>query len=258
VNELRRGNGGQVGTVAVQTDITALVDNEAQLSESNAKLSQLAMQMLNAQEEERRRLARDLHDEVGQILTALKLQLSSLAKRGHIEAPAAVLVAPIDLIEEALAHTRNLSASLHPHLLDDLGLEPTLNWLADRFIRPSLPQVDLRCRLLPERGPAAIELVAFRVVQEALTNVVRHANATRAGVLLESHHGNLTIEVIDDGVGFEAGNTWFDLLRSASVGLSSMRDRVAEVGGDMQLDSAVGQGTSLRVRLPWTGDGAEA
>ena len=133
------------------------------------------MKMIDAQEDERRRIARDLHDQVGQILTALKLQLSSLARRDRIDMPALALATSIDLAEEALRHTRDLSASLHPHLLDDLGLEPALNWLLDRFIRPSIPRVELRCRLAPARGPADIELVAFRVVQEALTNVVRHA-----------------------------------------------------------------------------------
>ena len=251
VQALRRADGDMIGTVGLQTDVTPLVEKEAQLTDSNTKLSQLSMKMIGAQEEERRRIARDLHDQVGQILTALKLQLASMARRDRIDAPAAAFVTSIDLAEEALRHTRNLSASLHPHLLDDLGLEPALNWLIDRFIRPSLPAVELRCRLQPQRGPEAIELVAFRVVQEALTNVVRHAQATRAGVMLESRGGELVIEVIDDGVGFEAGHTWFDLQRTASVGVSSMRDRVAEVGGHLELESTVGQGTSVRARLPW-------
>ncbi|MEO5671046.1 MAG: ATP-binding protein, partial [Ramlibacter sp.] len=183
--------------------------------------------------------------------TALKLQLASLARRERIDSPADAFTTPIDLAEEALRHTRDLSASLHPHLLDDLGLEPALNWLIDRFIRPSVPQVELRCRLEPARGPESSELVAFRVVQEALTNVVRHADATRVGVMLESDNGELTIEVIDDGVGFDAGVSWFDLQRSTSLGVTSMRDRVNEIGGDLHMDSRLGSGTSLLVHLPW-------
>jgi PAS domain S-box-containing protein len=251
VHALRRPDNSVAGIVGIQTDVTALRRKEAQLIEINAKLSQLSIKMIDAQEDERRRIARDLHDQVGQILTALKLQLASLARRDRIEVPATAMTTPIDLAEEALRHTRDLSASLHPHLLDDLGIEPALNWLIDRFIRPSVPLIELRCRLEPARGLAAIELVAFRVVQEALTNVVRHAEATRVGVLLEAGDGELSIEVIDDGVGFEAGNTWFDLQRTTSLGVTSMRDRVTEVGGDLHMDSAPDNGTSLRVHLPW-------
>ncbi|HSI53849.1 MAG TPA: PAS domain-containing protein [Ramlibacter sp.] len=251
VQALRRPDGSIVGTIGVQTDVTTLRRKEAQLTEINTKLSQLSIKMIDAQEDERRRIARDLHDHVGQILTALKLQLASLAKRPSIDQPATAFATPIDLAEEALRHARDLSASLHPHLLDDLGLEPALNWLIDRFIRPSVPNVELRCRLQPARGPEASEMVAFRVVQEALTNVVRHAGATRAGVMLESMDGQLTIEVIDDGVGFEAGISWFDLQRSTSLGVTSMRDRVTEIGGDLHMDSHPGSGTSVRVHLPW-------
>jgi PAS domain S-box-containing protein len=251
VHALRRPDESVIATVGIQTDVTPLRRKEAQLTEINAKLGQLSVKMIDAQEDERRRIARDLHDQVGQILTALKLQLASLAKRERIDAPADAMTTPIDLAEEALRHTRDLSASLHPHLLDDLGLEPALNWLIDRFIRPSVPLVELRCRMTPARGPDAIELVAFRVVQEALTNVVRHAGATRVGVILEADQGELAIEVIDDGVGFETGTDWFDLQRSTSLGVSSMHDRVNEMGGSMRMDSEPENGTSVRVRLPW-------
>jgi PAS domain S-box-containing protein len=251
VQALRRVDDSIIGTIGIQSDVTALRRKEAQLTEINAKLGQLSVKMIDAQEDERRRIARDLHDQVGQILTALKLQLGSLAKRPAIDAPASAMLMAIDLAEEALRHTRDLSASLHPHLLDDLGLESALGWLIDRFIRPSLPGVELRARLQPARGPEAIELVAFRVVQEALTNVVRHAGATRVGVILEARDGTLSIEVIDDGVGFDAGETWIDLQRSTSLGVGSMHDRVTEMGGQLSVESQAGTGTSLRVRLPW-------
>jgi two-component system, NarL family, sensor histidine kinase UhpB len=160
----------------------------------------------------------------------------------------------IELAEEALRHTRDLSASLHPHLLDDLGLLAAMRWLIDRFIRPSIADVELRCVLAPSRGPQASELVAFRVVQEALTNVIRHASASRVGVILETVDGQLAIEVLDDGVGFAAGETWFDLQRATSLGMTNMRDRVSEIGGELRVESTAGVGTSLRVRLPWAHD----
>jgi PAS domain S-box-containing protein len=257
VQALRRRDGTAIGVVGVQTDVTALRQQEDQHTELNAKLRQLSMKMIGAQEEERSRIARDLHDQVGQILTALKLQLASLSKRERIDAPPAAMAMSIELAEEALRHTRDLSASLHPHLLDDLGLLAAMRWLIDRFIRPSIADVELRCILAPSRGPQASELVAFRVVQEALTNVIRHASATRVGVILETADGQLTIEILDDGVGFEAGETWFDLQRATSLGMTNMRDRVNEIGGELRVQSTPGVGTSLRVRLPWVLEGTE-
>jgi two-component system, NarL family, sensor histidine kinase UhpB len=245
---LRRVDGSLIGLLGVQNDITALRRKESELIESNGRLKQLSMQLLQAQEDERRRIARDLHDQVGQVLTVLKLQLRGLAQRSSL--PGAALAASIDMAEEALGHTRNLSTSLHPHLLDDLGLEHALNWLVDRFIRRSVPTVDIVCRLNPPRAEPSVELVAFRVVQEALTNVVRHAQASRVGIILEAERGQLSIEVLDDGVGFD-GVGQVDLLRTTSLGLTSMYERVAECGGQMHIDSSRGGGTSLRVRLPW-------
>ncbi len=222
----------------------------------DAHIERMSMQLIAAQEEERRRISRDLHDHVGQILTALKMQLASMARKQSIADPAQALQASMSLAEEALRQTRDLTASLHPHLLEDLGLEPALNWLIERFIRPSLPDVELRCRLTPPRSAGNVELVAFRVVQEALTNVVRHANATRIGIIMEARNATLRIEIIDDGEGFDAGNTCFALQQASSVGLAAMQKRVSELGGDLILDSTPGVGTSVRAVLPWSQNGA--
>jgi PAS domain S-box-containing protein len=248
VQAVRGLDGTPTGTVGIQSDMTTMAD---QLTETNARLSQLSMKMIGAQEEERTRIARDLHDQVGQILTVLKLQLSTLARTSQLVHTAGSLASPIDLVDEALRCTRDLSASLHPHMLDDLGLGAAVGWLVERFIRPSLPNIEMRFQLLPARSLPAIELVAFRVVQEALTNVVRHAGASRVGVMLEVHAGELNIEVIDDGVGFDAGGDWFDRQRMTSVGVTGMRDRVTEVGGELRMQSSLGNGTSVRARLPW-------
>jgi len=251
IQSVRDEDGSVIGLVAVRNDITALRVNEAGLKETNERLRRLSAQMIDAQEAERRRIARDLHDQVGQILTALKLQLGMVAQRGTVPDAAAALQPAREFAEEALRHTRDLSASLHPHLLDDLGLEPALHWLLDRFVRPLVATVELRCRLAPPRSTEAIELVAFRVVQEALTNAARHAHATRIGVILEAEGGTLSIEVIDDGVGFEGGPTAIEQQRGTSLGLAGMSDRVAEVGGQLEMDSTPGVGTRLRARLPW-------
>ncbi|HEY8049038.1 MAG TPA: ATP-binding protein [Ramlibacter sp.] len=255
---MRDADGAAVGIVTVREDVTALRVHEAELTLANEKLRQLSAQMIDAQEDERRRIARDLHDQVGQVLTALKMQLGMVSKQGTVPDAGAALLLAREFADEALRHTRDLSASLHPHLLDDLGLEAALGWLVDRFVRPLVPTVDLRCRLAPARTSQDIELVAFRVVQEALTNAARHAQATRIGVILEATGDSLTIEVIDDGVGFEGGAAGIDARRGTSLGLAGMNDRVAELGGVLALDSTPGVGTRLRATLPWAKERVDA
>jgi PAS domain S-box-containing protein len=252
LQSVRDDDGAVLGLVTARQDVTALRAHEAELTLANDKLRRLSAQMIDAQEAERRRIARDLHDQVGQILTALKMQIAMVAKQGAVADAASALMLAREFAEEALRHTRDLSASLHPHLLDDLGLEAALNWLIDRFVRPLVPTVDLRCRIAPARSSQEAELVAFRVVQEALTNAARHAQATRIGVIVESTDGVLAIEVIDDGVGFEGGNAGLEAKRGTSLGLAGMGDRVAEFGGELAMDSTPGVGTRLRARLPWT------
>jgi len=238
---VRDDEGAALGIVIARDDIT-------DLRVSNERLRKLSAQMIDAQEDERRRIARDLHDQVGQVLTALKMQLASVAKRGKVDDAADALMLSREFAEEALRHTRDLSASLHPHLLDDLGLEPALHWLVDRFIRPLVPTVELRCRISPPRNETGVELVAFRVVQEALTNAARHAKATRIGVILEASGGELSIEVMDDGVGFEGAAV---ALEGNSLGLTGMKERVTEIGGALAMESTPGVGTCIRARLPW-------
>lgn len=251
IQSVRDEDGSVIGLVMIRDDLTALRVNEGGLRESNERLRHLSAQMIDAQEAQRRRIARDLHDQVGQILTALKLQLGLVARRGTVEDAGAALQPAREFADEALRHTRDLSASLHPHLLDDLGLESALGWLVDRFVRPLVATVELRCRLAPARSTLGVELVAFRFVQEALTNAARHAHASRIGVILEAEAGTLSIEVIDDGVGFEGGDVALQLQRGQSLGLSAMSDRIAEIGGRLEMDSTPGVGTRLRAQLPW-------
>lgn len=244
---LSGSDGLPLGMLAVQTDISALRAHEGELRLRGERLSELASQLIAAQESERRHVARELHDQVGQILTALHLQLATCAAAGNVPS----LAGPIELTEEALRHTRDLTASLHPHVLDDLGLKAALNWLLKRYILPSLGEVEFVCELVPERAEPAIELVAFRVVQEALTNVVRHAKATCAEVHLRTGDGWLHVDVSDDGEGFTSGDTWGASARATSLGVTGMRERVEDMGGECDIESAPNMGTRLRVLLPW-------
>lgn len=218
-----------------------------QTAEQRDRLSELASQLIASQENERRVVARELHDQIGQILTALHMQLTARRARTGDQS----LNDTIDLADDALMHARDMTAALHPHILDDLGLNAALNWQIKRYVLPSLGEVRLKCELNPERADPAIELVVFRVVQEALTNVVRHAKASFAEIDLHVDQGWLHLYIADDGEGFRAGDTWFDSIRRTSIGVASMRERVEELGGQFDIDSAPGMGTQLRVLLPW-------
>nr|WP_255429559.1 PAS domain-containing sensor histidine kinase [Ramlibacter albus] len=245
-----RQHGALLGIIAIEADVTRLREQEGLLTVLHRRLDRVSASMIDAQERERRRVAQDLHDDVGQVLTALKLAVDSLAQ-GAAPAQTQDLRHVAYLIDESLHRVRDVTANLYPHVLDDLGLEPALGWLIERFVRPALPDVSMRCRLERKRTLQDIELCAFRVVQEALTNVVRHSRATRAGVLVEDRSGCLHIEVLDNGSGFETGASWFVAPGRNSLGLASMQQRVEELDGYMQLESTVGSGTSIRVRLPW-------
>ena len=216
------------------------------------ELQQTAAKVLNAQEEERRTIARELHDEVGQVLTAVKVEL---AVAQHAIEAAGASAAPLSevhtIADGALATVRNLSQLLHPAALDDLGLaaaiDSSLRGLARRYeIRAELVQ-----KGLVERLPREVELAAYRIVQEAITNVGKHAEARQCRVLLTHLPDRLLIEVEDDGVGFIEDTDRPIVARG--LGLISMRERAARLGGTLNILSNPGQGTRLIVSLPESG-----
>ena len=246
---MRRSDGSVMGVIAVDTDVTDIRIKEAELRRGNVELEELSKKLIHSQEDERRRIARDLHDQVGQILTALKMSLEMLAVNdAGIQL---LLQRPVELVDEALSHARSLTASLHPHILEDLGLDAAVRWLVDKFARPFMAAVNIEIRLDPQRGQPAHELVAFRIVQEAITNVMRHANASRLRVSLKTWGAVLHILIADNGDGLDANVNLPGQAQTASLGLASMRERLAEVGGDILIESAVGKGIRVRAVLPW-------
>ncbi|MDP3356630.1 MAG: PAS domain-containing protein [Polaromonas sp.] len=246
---MRRSDGSVIGVIAVDTDVTEIRIKEAELRRGNAELEELSKKLIHSQEDERRRIARDLHDQVGQILTALKMSLQMLAVNdAGIQL---MLQRPVELADEALSHTRSLTASLHPHILEDLGLDAAVRWLVDKFARPFMEIVLVDIRLNPSRGQPANELVAFRIVQEAITNVMRHANASHLRISLKTWGAVLHILVADDGDGLDASLNLSGQVPGGSLGLASMRERLAEAGGDMLMESAEGKGVRVRAVLPW-------
>jgi signal transduction histidine kinase len=213
-------------------------------------LHHLSAQLLNAQEEERRHIARELHDEVGQALTAIKVELA-VAQRS-IESAGGATNALDDaraIADGVLQAVRDMSHLLHPALLDDLGLAAAAEWYLKGFAR----RHDIRADLLHDRMDGRLapetEGAVYRIIQEALTNVAKHAKATSCRVYLQRLTNTLLVTIEDDGVGFVTADT-----RTADgtrgLGLVGIRERVAQLCGTVRLESCAGKGTRLTVEVP--------
>jgi signal transduction histidine kinase len=220
----------------------------ADLSRKGDELSRLSARVLDLQEEERRRLARELHDEIGQALTAVKIDLQGLLQ--EVGEPAARLEESVALVERALQQVRSMSLDLRPSLLDDLGLvvalRSHLEQVAERsgleatfYVEPS----DLR--LSPE-----LETVCFRIAQEALRNVVRHAQADHVQVAVSQAPTGVQMLVRDDGVGFDVAAALARAAAGSSLGLLSMQERATLAAGRLEIVSAPGQGAQVLVEFP--------
>ena len=216
------------------------------------ELQDSAAKIITAQEEERRTIARELHDEVGQMLSALKVELD-VAQRAVNTSGASpkTLAEAQEIADGALKTVRNLTQLLHPAALDDLGLAEAI----DSSLRVLARRQEIRAELhqsgLPERLPREVELAAYRIVQEAITNVGKHANATQCHVHLTHLEDRLLIEVEDDGVGFIEDTDRPIIARG--LGLISVRERVSRLGGTFNILSTPGEGTRLIVSLPERG-----
>ena len=225
------------------------MERDAHMSQ---ELHDAAAKIITAQEEERRTISRELHDEVGQMLSAMKLELD-VAQREITTgtATATTLVEAQEIAESTLKTVRNLSQLLHPAALDDLGLAAAI----DSSLRGLARRRDIRAELhkhgLPDRLPREVELAAYRIVQEAITNVGKHANATQCHVHLTQLADRLLIEVEDDGVGFVEDADRPIIARG--LGLISVRERASRLGGTFNILSAPGQGTKVIVSLPERG-----
>jgi len=221
---------------------------------------ELMQRLLVAQEEERRRIAQDFHDHSGQIVTALIIQLDQLAADvgGKNKQLAADLRRVRGLADQFLDDLRKLIYDLRPPVLDDLGLVPAVRWYLDNYVRPAGLEVDLKVDDLSGRLPQELETVAFRIFQEAVTNVLRHARASRIEIRLNRKGSWLTLMVRDNGAGFDPDGS-ADQEGRRSLGLAGMRERAQLVDGSVQILSAAGVGTTVLARLPVPGgDGTTA
>jgi PAS domain S-box-containing protein len=214
------------------------------------RVEKLSRRLIEAEEKERRRIARELHDEIGQALTALKVNLQELVEgRGDFSERKRE---SDSIVERLLGQVRGVALDLRPSLLDDLGLAEAIAWYA----RKQAERTGLRgkCVVDPERIKAdpEIETACFRVAQEALTNVARHARATRFSVELLQHSGGLSLIVRDDGTGFDVAAKLAAAAQGASFGLAGMKERVELLGGSLAVISDSDSGTEIQVEFPNT------
>lgn len=230
-------------------DITERKQIEAELALSRRRLKSLSQQLIATQESERRHLARELHDEIGQVLTAIKMSL----RRTERVADSSVqnqLRENVEMVDRAIVQVRNLSLSLRPPQLDELGLVAAVHWL----VKHQAQLAGFEEQLDVDLGGVAIwpelETVCFRIAQEALTNAVRHGKASKVQVTLRVKDNELYLSVIDNGIGFDVGDGRERALSGSSIGLIGMEERANLVGGRIKIESTPGEGTTVHVWLP--------
>jgi PAS domain S-box-containing protein len=219
---------------------------EKNLEEANRQLKLLSRRRVKVQEEERRHLARELHDEIGQALTAAKINLQAAmeepdhAKSKRIHETTAIL-------ERLLGQVRQISLNLRPSTLDDLGLVPALRSLLDEQGRLASVAVRFSAKNMPENLDPEIQTTCFRIAQEAITNAVRHARATQIRVELSQENGNVRLQIRDNGTGFDAESAQ---AQTIGLGLVGMKERAALVGGRTRIMASRGKGATVDVTLP--------
>ncbi len=239
------------GRVSVLTDITDRRQAEKELHQSRELLRMLSLHLQDVRERESKRIALEIHDELGQQLTALKMDISWLSNRidPAMEEAKKLLQkmdSMSDLVDKTIQTVQKISSELRPGLLDDLGLVPAIEWLAQDF----QSRTKIRCETRLTCGdiilPADCATAIFRISQEALTNVARHAKATRVGISLKKDNNTLILKIQDNGKGIEAD----EMFAPSSLGLMGMRERVRPFGGNLNITGTPKRGTSLKVTLP--------
>jgi signal transduction histidine kinase len=223
---------------------------ELALREAHERLKALSQQLMEVQENERRQIATDLHDEIGQALTVVKMNLQTMQRLSDTSAIAIALKDSSNVIDQTLQHVRNLSLDLRPSLLDDLGLVPAVRWYLSRQAERTGWNIDVQVDESLPPLPQSVAIACFRVIQEAATNIMRHSKATRVSVSLQRDEGDLLLVVRDNGVGFDVQKALDNAARGQSMGLLGMQERIRFLNGSISIESASGHGTEIRVRIP--------
>ncbi len=267
VSPIRNSQGRVIGASKVARDITQRKQSEKALREAHEQLEQrvrertaeleaahqalrmLSGRLLQAQDEERRRIARELHDSAGQLVAALNMNLVPIqAEAGKLgEQFTRAVDESLELVDQLSQELRTISHLLHPPMLDEAGLEFALQWFVEGFAQRSKIDVDFESTPDLGRLPREVETTIFRIVQESLTNIHRHSGSRTAAVRLNRDAEQVTVEIEDQGKGMPGGST---VRMRAGVGIQGMRERVRQLGGLLEIRSSPGAGTTVTVTLP--------
>jgi PAS domain S-box-containing protein len=253
---LRDVNGNVIALVSVTRDITTRRNAEHKqqqiensLRETSERLRRLSESVLAMLEEDRRRVARELHDEIGQVLTAVSINLKVVKNQAdpslHFR-----LDESMTIVDCALQQVRNMSLELRPRMLDDFGLEAAVHWYVQRFEERTGIRTKFEAAASIFDIPETIRTTCFRVVQEALTNVARHAKAQNVCVELRCTSENIHLIIQDDGLGFDHRAAMVRASLGTSLGLLGMQERAQLIGGQLVIESKLGRGTNVRLYLP--------
>lgn len=248
----------QVGELAIRAPVTGQDPDADQLALAfNTMLEALddvsksrAGQILRAQEQERKRIARELHDETSQVLTSLLISLALLEETITSEEGRRRVADTRALAHQTLRAVRNLSIDLRPSALDDLGLLPALRWYIKEYQQKCGVEVEFSASGFKERLPAEMETALYRVIQESLTNTAKHAHAHRAWVSLSEGHGTVRASTRDDGQGFDAPAVLRTPWQDRGLGLAGMQERVTLLNGSIKIESQPGEGTRIEISMP--------
>jgi PAS domain S-box-containing protein len=230
----------------------ALRDSEDRYRQASERLQGLSRRLLEVQEAERHQLAVELHDEMGQLLTAIQMNLKSIQTFQDAKTIPDSLEESSKLLEQLLEQVRNLSLELRPLVLDHLGLVPALRWYFDRLAQRGSLKVEFKSKFTQERFSPQIETTCFRIAQEALTNVLRHSHAKHVNVELDKNNQELNLTITDDGIGIDTEQVEHKIKEHMNFGIEGMRERVSLVNGIFDIHSMKGAGTKITVRIPLT------
>ncbi len=233
------------GTVISHEESTDRMLSHVALQNANQRLQMLSKRVLTVNEEERRYMSRELHDDIGQSLTALKIGLHRVAQRCSEDLKPMVTEC-LKIAGATLETVRNLSHELRPPQLDQLGLEDALGWLAERQRTATGLKIECLCSGLPARLPTELESACYRITQEAISNVARHAKAGNIYIVVEATEHLLKLTIRDDGVGFDPDEARQQALKSGSLGLISMEERAQLAGGRIKMRTVKGAGTTIK------------
>jgi signal transduction histidine kinase len=239
-------DGQPSGLIAIDRDVTEHKAAEETIRQSRERMRNLAARLMVIREQERSTIARELHDELGQALTGLGFDLrwlfDSLAPRLRTRRAESMLT----LVDQLLDRVRHICGELRPAILDDLGLEAAIEWQAQEFADRTGCRCKLDLRLGPLKAQRDRDTAAFRIVQEALTNVARHARARHVTLRGRVTDAEVVLQIEDDGVGFDERR----LSSAQALGLLGMRERAEAVGGAVAIESRVRKGAKVKVRMP--------